>query len=165
MLCRASVPKYTKYGALKVLEDKLIISFSNMKGLTCAATSLHLLAYSLMDSLLSFSIACKLNRSGPTSILNLYCLMKASTKSFHFLTYVLSNCIYQVRATSLKLSWKEMIQQFLIIYHLSHFVAVCFEISYRALNSRIFDKFWHFKLFGNDNVGHQTHLSSLYRNI
>jgi len=76
--------KYSKYGALKVLENKLIISFSNIGGLTCAATSLHLQAYSLMDSLLSFVIACKLNRSGPTSILNLYCLIKASTKSFHF---------------------------------------------------------------------------------
>jgi len=103
--CCAELPtRYSKYGALKVLENKLIISFSNMRGLTCAATSLHLRAYSLMDSLLSFSIACKLNRSRPTSILNLYCLIKASTKSFHFLTLVLSNRIYQVRAASLKLS-------------------------------------------------------------
>ena len=36
---------------------------------------------------------------------------------------------------------KEMNQQFLIINHLSHFVAVYFEMSYRALSSRIFDKF------------------------
>ncbi|KAI9386342.1 hypothetical protein POPTR_010G011350v4 [Populus trichocarpa] len=102
--CAELLTKNSKYGVLKVLENKLIISFSNMGGLTCAATSLHLRAYSLMDSLLFFSIACKLNRSGPTSILNLYCLMKASTKSFHFLTLILSNCIYQVRAAPLKLS-------------------------------------------------------------
>jgi len=105
--CAELLTKYSKYRALKVLENKLIISFSNMGGLTCAATSLHLQAYSLMDSLLFFSIACKLNRSGPTSILNLYCLMKASTKSLHILTLVLSKRIYQVRAASLKLSWKK----------------------------------------------------------
>jgi len=102
--CAELLTKYSKYGALKVLENKLIISFFNMGGLTCAATSLHLQAYSLMDSLLFFSIACKLNRSGPTSILNLYCLMKASAKSFHFLTLVLSNRICQVREAPLKLS-------------------------------------------------------------
>jgi len=46
------------------------------------------------------------------SILNLYCLMKASTKSFHFLTLVLFNHIYQVRAAPLKLSWKKWINNF-----------------------------------------------------
>jgi hypothetical protein len=63
----------------------------------------HLWAYSLMDSLLPFSIACKLDQSRATSILNLYCLIKASTKFFHHFTLVLSNRIYQVRAASLKL--------------------------------------------------------------
>ena len=86
--CCAKLPtKYSKYGALKVLTNKLIISFSNKGGLTCAVASRHLQAYSLMDSSLSFSIACKLNRSGPTSILNLYCLVIT-----HF--WVLPNYIF-----------------------------------------------------------------------
>jgi len=102
--CAELLTKYSKYEDLKVLENKLIIYFSNIGGLTCATTSLHLRVYSLIDSLLFFSIACKLNRSGLTFILNLYYLIKASTKSFHFLTLVLSNRIYQVRAAPLKLS-------------------------------------------------------------
>jgi hypothetical protein len=53
--------------------------------------------------LLPFSIACKLDLSRATSILNLYCLIKASTKFFHHFTLVLSKRIYQVRAASLKL--------------------------------------------------------------
>jgi len=111
--CYVELPtRYSKYGALKVLTNKLIISFSNKGGLTCAAVSRHLWVYSLMDSLLSFSIACKLDLSGPTSILNLYYLMKASTKSFHFFILVLSNRIYQVKAASLKLSWKKWINSF-----------------------------------------------------
>jgi hypothetical protein len=68
--------------------------------------------YSLMDSLLSFSIAYKLDLQEPTSILNLYYLMKASTNSFHFFTLVLSNHIYQMKAASLKLSWKKWINSF-----------------------------------------------------
>jgi len=95
--------KYSKYRALEVLKNKPIISFSNNRGLTCAANLRHLWAYSLMDSLLPFSIACKLDLSRVTSILNLYCLIKTSTKFFHHFTLVLSNRIYQVRATSLKL--------------------------------------------------------------
>jgi len=95
--------KYSKYRALKVLKNKPIISFSNNGGLTCAANSRHLWAYSLTDSLLPFFIACKLDLSRATSILNLYCLIKASTKFFHHFTLVLSKRIYQVRAASLKL--------------------------------------------------------------
>ena len=96
--------KYSKYRALKVFENKPIISLSNNEGLTCATNSCHLWAYFLIDSLLPFFIACKLDLSRATFILNLYCLIKASTKFFHLLTLVLSNCIYQVRAASLKLS-------------------------------------------------------------
>jgi len=84
MKCYAELlTKYSKYGALKVLENKLIIFFSNKEGLTCATASCHFWAYFFMESLLSFSIAYKLNLSGATSIVNLYCLKKASTKSFH----------------------------------------------------------------------------------
>jgi len=160
--CAKLLNRYSKYGALKVLENKLIISFSNMGGLTCAATSLHLRVYSFMDSLLSFSITCKLNLSGPTSILNLYYLIKASTKSFYFFYLGIVQPYISSEGSVAQAILKEMNQQFLIINHLSHFVAVCFEMSYKALSSRIFDKLWHSKFFGNDNVGHQTHLSNLY---
>ena len=61
-----------------------------------------------MDSLLSFSITCKLDLSGLTSILNLYCLIKTSTMSYFF-TLIFSNHIYKVRAALLRLSWKKWI--------------------------------------------------------
>jgi len=165
--CVELLTKYSKYGALKVLENKLIISFSNMRGLTCAATSLHLRAYSLIDSL-SFSIACKPNRSGPTSILNLYCLMKASTKSFHFFNLGIVQPHIPSEGSVTQAFLKEMNQQFLIINHLSHFVVVCFEMSYKALSSHIFDKFWHSKLFGMTTLGTKHILAAFigsYRRI
>ena len=123
-----------------MFENKPIISFSNIGGLTCVAASLHLQAYSLMDSLLSFSIACKLNLSGPTSILNLYCLMKTSTKSFHFFHVGIVQPHIPSEGSVTQAVLKEMNQQFCIINHLNHFVAICFEMGYRALSSRIFDK-------------------------
>jgi hypothetical protein len=46
--------------------------------------------------------------------------------------------------------------------HLNHFVAVCLEMSYRALSSCIFDELWHPKLLRNDYVKYQTHLNSFY---
>jgi hypothetical protein len=47
---------------------------------------------------------------------------------------------------------KEMNQQFLIMNHLSHFVAICFKMGYMTLISSIFDKFLHSKSFWNDNI-------------
>lgn len=85
--------KYSKYKALKVFENKPTISFSNKWGLSCIVEC-HIWLYSLINSLLPFFIACKLDLSEVTSILNLYWPIKASTKSFHLFTQVLSNHIY-----------------------------------------------------------------------
>jgi len=57
---------------------------------------------------------------------------------------------------------KEVNQQFLVMDHLSHFVALSLEMSYRVLSSYIFDKLRHPKLFRNDYVRYQTHLNNLY---
>ena len=91
--CAELPTRYSKYGALKVLANKLITSFSNKGGLTRVVALHYIWVYSFMDSL-SFSIACKIDLSGPISTLNLYYLMKASTKSFHIFTLVLSNRIH-----------------------------------------------------------------------
>jgi hypothetical protein len=88
--------------------------------------------------------------------------MKESTKSFHF-GIIQPHIPSEGSVTQVVL--KEVNQQFFIINHLSHFIAECFEISYKALSSSIFFKFWHSKLFGNDHVEQQTHLNSLYRII
>jgi hypothetical protein len=111
-LCAELPTKYSKYGALKVLENKPIISFSNRGGLTCASVSRHLVHTPLQIPYDPFSNECKLDLSEAMSILNLYCLIKASTRSFHPFTLVFSNRIYQVRATLLKLSWKKWTNNF-----------------------------------------------------
>jgi len=110
--CAELLTKYSKYGALKVLENKLIISFSNKEGLTCAIASRHLWAYYLMDSLLSFFIACKLDLLGAHIHIKLILPNKGINQILPLFTLVLSNHIYHVRATSLKLSWKKWINSF-----------------------------------------------------
>jgi len=72
--------------------------------------------------------------------------MKALTKSFHFFNLGIIQSHIPSEGSVTQAVLKEMNQQFLIINHLGHFVAVCFKMSYRALSSRIFDKFWHSKL-------------------
>jgi len=56
-----------------------------------------------------------------------------------------------------------MNKQLLIINHLSYFVAVCLEMSYKALGSCMFNEFWHPKLIGNNYVRYQTHLDSFHQ--
>jgi len=56
-----------------------------------------------------------------------------------------------------------MNQQFVIINHLSHFVSVFLEMSYRALGSCIFNEFWHPKLLRNDYVRYQHILIAFTR--
>jgi hypothetical protein len=104
-----------------------------------------------MDLLLSSSIACKLDLSGPTSILNLYCLMKASTKSFHFFTLVLPNRIYQVRAASLKLSWKKWSSSL----SSQTTSAILLQYTLRWVTGHWFDEFRHSKSFGMITLGTQ----------
>jgi len=116
-----------------------------------------------MDSLLSFSITCKFDLSWPTSILNLYCLMKASTKSLQFFFYLgIVQPHIPSKGNVTQTVLKEVNQQFLVMDHLSHFVALSLEMSYRVLSSYIFDKLRHPKLFRNDYVRYQTHLNNLY---
>jgi hypothetical protein len=86
-----------------------------------------------MDSLLSSSIACKLDLSGPTSILNLYCLMKASTKSFHFFYLSIAQPHIPSKGSITQVVLKKVKQQFVVTDHLSYFVAVYIEMSYRTL--------------------------------
>jgi len=124
--------------------------FSNKGRLTCEVSSRHLWAYSLIDLLLSSSIACKLDLSGSTSILNLYCLMKASTKSFHFFfTLVLPNRIYQVRAASLKLSWKKWSSSL----SSQTTSAILLQYTLRWVTGHWFDEFRHSKIFGLITLG------------
>ena len=73
--------------------------------------------------------------------------MKASTKSYFFfyLGSVQPHIPSEGSVTQVVL--KEVNQQFLIINHLNHFVAVCFEMSYMALKPCIFVEFRHSKFF------------------
>ena len=98
-----------------------------------------------MNSLLSFSIAYKINLSGLISILNIYCLMKTWTKSFYFFFHSIDQPHIPSKGRVTLTVLKEVNQQFLILAHLSHFVAVYLEMSYRALSSCIFDEFRHLK--------------------
>jgi hypothetical protein len=59
---------------------------------------------------------------------------------------------------------KEVNQQFLVMDHLNHFVAVSLEMSYRVLSSCIFDKLWHPKLLRNDYVRY-TSQQPLYSQV
>jgi len=92
---------------LKVLVNRVTISFSNKGGCTCIALFFHLWAYSLTIFLLLFFITIRLVRSGAMSTLNLYCFKKTSTRSLHFLTLVLSKIIYKFNTEPVKLSHKK----------------------------------------------------------
>jgi len=69
--------------------------------------------YSQIDSFRFFSMFYRLNLYRATFMLNLYYLKNTSTKFFPLLMLMLSNFIYQLRVTPLKLSWKKCINNFL----------------------------------------------------
>jgi len=88
--------------------------FSNREGCLWVSTSCHHWAYSQIDSFRFFSMFYRLNLYRATFMLNLYYLKNTSTKFFPLLILMLSNFIYQLRVTPLKLSWKKCINNFLL---------------------------------------------------
>jgi len=150
MLYKASNQLFEVWGLKGVGKkiDRLIFQQRRINLYSCFMPPLSVFAYGL---LLPFFLACKLNLLGIMSILNLYCLIKASTKSFHLFTLVLSNHIYQVRIRSLRLSWKKWINfsswttstillQHALIWVIRHWVLVY------LIYSGAFKKIW------NDNI-------------
>ena len=111
--CFAKLPiTWSQYDSLSVLANRVTIYLSNSGGCTCATKSLHLWAYFLILSLSPFSRLDKLVLLGAMPILYLYCLTKASTRSFHFWILMLSSLMYQLNVALLKLSQKKYISSF-----------------------------------------------------
>jgi hypothetical protein len=75
------------------------------------------------------------------------CLMKASTRSFHFWIFLLSSFMYQFRAAPLKLSWKKCINNFFFMHDFGHLVAIRLEVSGRVLSSSVLYELRHTEMF------------------
>jgi hypothetical protein len=144
---------------LKVLANRITISFFNKDGCTCIVLFFHLWAYSLIVYLLPIYITIGLARFEATSILNLYYVNKASTRINPFL----NPCILASCETSQAI-FEEMDEHPVIVYDLRYFVAIWPQMCIREFQPHVLDKLWYSKLLGYLYIWYQAYLDANHLN-